>query len=140
MSAPGLAQANYVEGKIKSLGIQDIQLLFDEQLKMWVVCQVQKRGGLLLPRTYAEGGIRPHILWYCKTLDGHFRLPNDNDIMDIVVTAQRAKTTFKHGGEALADDLDAQSAEKDRKHKQKFHDKIHRIAPQMKKALKEGNI
>lgn len=137
---PGLAQANFVESKIKSLGIKDIQLFFDEQLKMWAVCQIQHRGGILLPRQYAENGIKPHILWYCKTNEGTFRLPNENDIHDVLVTVKRAEITFAHGGNALADEFDKQSAEKDRKHNEKFKQRIHDIAPAMKKALKESNL
>lgn len=137
---PGLAQANYVEGKIRSLGIKDIQLFFDDQLKMWAVCQVQQYGGILLPRKYAENGIRPNIMWWCKDNEGKFRLPNKNDVHDIVVVVRRAEITFAHGGEALADEFDKQSIEKDRKHQEKFHERIHAIAPAMKKAIKEKNL
>lgn len=137
---PGLAGANFVEGKIKSLGVKDIQLFFDEEIRMWAVCQVMKRGGLLLPRTYMEEGVKPSILWWCKSNDGSFRSPNEQDIHDIVAVVTRAQTTFTHGGDALADEFERQDAEKDRKHRANFKKKIHDIAPDMKKALRKGNL
>lgn len=139
MNIPGLTQAKDIEAKIHNLGIQDIQLFFDNQTKMWAVCQVHKRGGILLPNTYQEDGIKPYILWWVKNEKGGYRTPNDQDLMNIVTVVKRAPSIWAQG-EKRADKFDEQDAEKDRKHKEKFHDKIHKIAPAMKKALKEGNL
>ena len=40
----------------------------------------------------------------------------------------------------MADEFDKQSAEKDRKHQEKFRERIHAIAPAMKKAIKSGDM
>jgi hypothetical protein len=136
----GLKEAQYVQGKIRQAGIQDVQLFFDPQIKMWAVCQVMKHGGILLPEKYLQDGIKPHIMFYIKDNEGRARLPSEQDISDIVVIATRAQTSFKKGGDWLADRFDDQSAEKDRKHQEKFKQKIHTIAPAMKKALKSGNL
>ena len=136
----GHQEAKYVQGKIRQAGIQDVQLFWDEQIKMWVICQVQKYGGILLPDNYAQDGIKPHIMFYCKDNQGHGRLPNDQDIMDVIAIVSRAQTSFKKGGDWLANEFDAQTAEKDRKHQEKFKERIHEIAPAMKKALKKGNL
>lgn len=140
MEIPGVTQAQYVQNKVRNLGIKDIQLFWDEQIKIWAVCQVQAYGGILLPDSYVKDGIRPHIMWYCKDNDGKARIPSDQDIQDIIITASRAQVAFEKGGDWLADQFDKQSAEKDRKHNEKFKERIHSIAPAMKKALKKGNL
>lgn len=131
----GLKEAQYVQGKIRELGIQDIQLFYDEELQMWAVCQVKKHGGILLPKSYMENGIRPSIMWWVKNNDGTFRLPSDRDISDVAVTVTRAQTWFKDGN--LADEFEKQDAAREQKHKEKFKEKIHKIAPEMKKAIRK---
>jgi hypothetical protein len=56
------------------------------------------------------------------------------------VIARKAEKTFEKGGEYLADELDKQSAEKDRKHRDKLKTKVHEIAPAMRKAIRKGNL
>lgn len=144
MAIPGLDQAKYVEGKIRELGITDVKLFYDSMIQpqgMWVVCQVKKNTGrILLPDNYQQDDIKPMIMWYCKTADGHFRFPGEQDISDIVVIVNKAQKTWDEGGDVLADRLDAQSAEKDEKHQAAFKQKIHTIAKPMKKAIRSGNL
>jgi hypothetical protein len=137
----GLKEANYVEAKIKQLGIQDVQLLFDTQIGMWSVCQVQRHvTSLMLPQHYQQENVRPYIMWWVKDNNGRPRLPNDNDVNDIIVTTHRAHKIWEKKTDYLADKLDEQSAEKDRKHRQKQHEMIKSIAPDMKKAIRNGNL
>lgn len=136
---PGLTQAKDIEARLHNLGIQDVQLFFDNQTRMWAVCQVHKHGGILLPDNYQQDGIKPYILWWCKNDTGRYRTPNDQDFIDIVTVVKRAPNIWEKG-EKRADEFDAKDAEKDRKHQEKFHDRIHAIAPAMKKAIKAGKM
>jgi hypothetical protein len=137
---PGLSQANAIEQKLRNIKVQDIQLLFDEQIKMWAVVQVRKKSNLiLLPAKYSDTDLEPYILWWCKNDQGGFRPPDDRDFISIVKVRYRAQKIWDQG-EKRADHFDELDAEKDRKHQEKFHDKIHTIAPAMKKALKSGNL
>lgn len=134
---PGLSQAKYVQSKIRQAGIEDVQLFWDNQAKIWVVCQVMKHGGILLPERYAQDGIRPHIMFYVKDITGGFRIPGDQDIMDVIAIRQRAETTFSKGGDWLADQFDKQDAEKYQEGRQKLTKRIHGVAKPLKKAIKE---
>lgn len=140
MTVPGLKEATHVENKVRSMGIHDVQLLYDPQLGMWAVVQVQKRTKILLPKTYNEAGIKPMIMWWVKNDTGAFRMPGETDIHDIVAVVTRAQKSWDMGGDALADEFDKQDAEKDRKHKANFKKKIKAIAPDMKKAIRKGNL
>lgn len=144
MTVPGLQEAQYVQNKIRELGIQDVQLFFDEKVEpngMWVMCQVMNRTNrLIIPDNYAQDNIKPYIMWYIKTNDGHFRLPNENDISDVIATRTRAEKVWEKGGDWLADHLDDQSKEKDRKHHQKLKNTVHDIAPAMKQAIRKENL
>lgn len=139
----GLKEARYVQSKIKQIGIQDIELYFDNTVVpdgMWAVCQVNKPSGNILLLRNTKITTQPQIMWWVKTQDGYARTPNDQDISDIVITVKRAHVSWNKGGDWLADRFDEQDAERDRKHRERFHDRIHDIAPALKKALKEKNL
>lgn len=133
----GLQEAQYVQNKIRQAGIQDVQLFWDDRAGIWAVCQVMKRGGILLPDSYAQDGIKPHIMFYIKNKLGGYRTPNDQDVIDVIATVHQSERTFEKGGDWLADQLDEQSADKDRKHRAKLKEKVHEIAPALKKAIKK---
>lgn len=136
---PGLGSASYIMGKLHNLGIRDIQLMFDKQVKMWAVVQVKGvSSNIIMPDKYNEQ--EPYILWWCKSeTTGRFREPNDEDLMNIVTVVKRAPEIWAQG-EKRADKFDALDAEKDRKHQEKFKDMIHDISKPMKKAIKEGKL
>lgn len=134
---PGLSEAKYVQEKIRQAGIQDIQLFFDPQAKIWAVCQVQKHGGILLPDYYAQDDIRPHILFYCKNEVGAYRVPNDQDIIDVIATVQRSDVTFKQGGDWLADKLDEQDKQKYAEGRKKLTERVHSVSKPLQKAIRE---
>lgn len=140
---PGIKEASLINSKLKSIGINDVQLLFDDGILpkgMWAVCQTEKKTNILLmPGSYNESGIKPYILWWCKDEQAQFRIPNDNDLMDIITVVKRAPDIWAQG-EKRADKFDEVDAKKDQAHRQRFKDRIHDIAPAMKKALKEGNL
>lgn len=132
----GLREAKEVESQLDRLGIRDIRLLYDPQLSMWSVCQVFGKSGILLPQRYAQG-LRPHLLWWVKDGMGRRRLPSQQDVSDVIAIRQRADVVFQKGGDWLADRLDEQDAERDRKHREKQRDLIHQIAKPMKKAVRK---
>lgn len=138
---PGASAAAGIMSKLRSIGIGDVQLFYDADIKpngMWAVVQVQNRtSSLILPSNYMENNVRPYILWWCKTNDGHFRLPNDQDLSDIVAVVQRAEVNWKNDGNDMADRLDQQAQKKDEDHQAKFKQKIKDIAPAMKRAVKK---
>lgn len=143
---PGKDKANKIMAALSRSGIRDVQLFYDKDLVpkgMWAVVQVQRNtSSLILPESYTKDNIRPYILWWCKTNTGHYRDPNDEDLYNIVAVVTNARIGFKEDphGEQLADRLDEQSKEKDRKHNENFKKKIHEIAPAMKRALRTGNL
>src|SRR5947207_4861537 len=127
-STPGAKAAQSIMNKLRSIGIHDIQLFHDDRIVpygMWAVVQVQKRvSSLILPSNYKEA--QPYIMWWIKTNDGRFRVPNDQDLHDIVVIVARGRKQWENDptGEKMAKRLDKQSIEKDRKHQQAFRQKI----------------
>jgi DNA polymerase III alpha subunit len=140
-AVPGAAEAQAIMSKLRSVGIHDVQLFHDDRIVphgMWAVVQVQKHvSSLILPSSYKEA--QPYILWWIKTNDGHFRVPNDQDLHDIVVIVQNGRKQWEDDptGEKMARRLDEQSAEKDRKHREAFKQKIKDIAPDMKRAVRK---
>lgn len=140
-SIPGKSKADLIMSKLRSIGIHDVQLFYDKGIVpngLWAVVQIQRKTtSLIMPASYHEHNVQPTIMWWCKTNEGHFRVPNDQDLHDIIVTVQRAQTSFLKGGDWLNDRFDEQSAEKDRRHRQKQRDMVHSIAKPLKKAIKE---
>lgn len=140
---PGASAASAVMSKLRQTSIQDVQLFYDPDVVpygMWAVVQVQKRShSLILPTNYNQDNIQPYIMWWCKTNDGHFRVPNEQDLSDIiaVVTNGRKQLENDPTGEKMARRLDEQSAAKDAKHHADFRQKIKDIAPEMKKAVQK---
>lgn len=135
----GVDEAKYVQGRIRELGIRDVQLFFDPQMEMWSVCQVTgKSSSLILPQKYTKD-IRPSIMFWIKDSMGRRRIPSDQDISDVIALRHRAEYVWdkeKRSPGWLADQLEEADAEKDRKHREAFSDKIKAIAPDMKKAIK----
>lgn len=136
----GVKEAQHVQGMLNKVA-PDVQLFFDDQVQphgIWVMCQVMKRSSsLILPSSYMQDGIKPYIMWYIKDVEGRARVPNERDVMDVIATRQRAEKIWEKGGDYLADKLDEQDAEKDARHRQKLKDKVHEIAPDMKKAIRK---
>lgn len=143
--APGLEAANYVQAKIDALGVQDIKIMFDKEIRMWAICQVEKRTNqILLPEYYTQDDIRPMIMWWCKDNQGRFRAPNDNDVNDVIVTVTKAHKIWDKGGDWLDDQFKAKDLEREIAHQRKFKKRIKEIAPEMKRAIRkdirEGRI
>lgn len=133
---PGIGNAKHIQDTLRKAGIQDVELFFDQQIRMWAVCQVYKnKGNFILPTNYFDGGVKPLIMWWCKNEIGAFRAPNDQDLLDILAVVKRAPKIWEAGGEARADKFDAVDAKKDEAHKQKLKDTVKQIAPAMKRAV-----
>lgn len=136
----GGAAAQSVQNDLKKVGIKDVELFYDKELRMWAICQVHRPSGVLLTLREEHAEIRPEIMWWCKTNDGQYRDPSLQDVQDVIVTVQRAHVAWEKGGDWLADKFDEQDKKRDEAHRQKLKDKVHEIAPAMKKAIKEGKF
>lgn len=137
---PGAGAASSIMTHLERLGIKDIQLFFDKQIKMWAVVQVKyTSSSIWLPESYNSTEQEPYLLFWCKNDLGCFREPNIDDVAAIVKMVTQAPAIWAEG-EKRADKFDKQDEEKDRKHKERFHDRIHSIAKPMKKAIKEGKL
>lgn len=138
----GIEAAKMVQSDLNRVA-PDVKLFFDEQVQpqgIWVMCQVQKNtANLILPKSYMEGGIKPYILYYLKDEEGRPRLPDNRDVMNIIAIRSKAEKNWKNNGNDLADRLEEQDQQKDERHRQKQKDRIHAIAPAMKKAIKKEN-
>lgn len=136
-SIRGLRAARKVQAAIKAHGIQDVDLFYDHEIKMWAVCQVTKKSDVFVLET-AKKHVQPIIMWWVKNVsDGTYREPSEVDISDVIAVVQRAQKTWEKGGEWLADQLDAQDKAKDDAHKAKQAQRIKDIAPHLKKYIKK---
>lgn len=138
-SIPGSGAANSIMSKLSSLGIHDVKLFYDDAILpngMWAVVQVQgQTRSLIMPESYTQD-LQPYILWWCKDKDARFRIPNDEDLMNIVTVVKRAPSIWNKR-ERRADEFDEKDRKKDEKHQEKFKEKIHQVAPAMKKAIRK---
>jgi hypothetical protein len=131
----GLDEARMVQSKINQLGIQDVQLFYDGQLKMWGVYQVKKTASsFIVPKEYQT--IKPMLMWWCKGPDSKYRAPNDNDINDVIATVHRAQHWFEKGPDALVKALDEQDAERTRKKELKLKERLQPHIKTLKRAIR----
>lgn len=137
---PGINEAKDITERLKRAGIEDVRLFYDKTIQphgMWAVCQVQRETGrILMPGSYGQENIRPLILWWCKTRESTFRIPNENDFHDMMVVAKRAEKIWAAGGNKLDDEFIKQDKQKEEAHRKKQRDRIHAIAPDMKRAIR----
>lgn len=93
---PDNAKAQYISARIHRLGIKDVQLFYDHQVKLWAMCQVRKvqKTVLILENTTGTD-IKPMIMFWIRTPKGAYRAPNEQDINDVVAIVQKAQITFQ---------------------------------------------
>lgn len=138
---PGAKEAASINRRLKGVGIYDVTLFHDSNIQpygMWAVVQIKgETNNLVMPESYESTSLEPYLLWWCKNeLDGKFRIPNEEDFRNIIRMVRHAQSVWDKG-ERRADEFDELDVEKDRKHKEKFHDKIHSIAPELQKAIRK---
>ena len=137
---PGINQAKEVQLKILKAGIEDVKLFHDNTIiphGMWCVVQVKRNTSrIIMPDNYKQENLQPMIMWWCKDPEGRFRVPNDNDAHDVIVIVQRAKKIWAKGGDKLDDEFVKQDEKKQEAYEKKKRDRIHAIAPEMKKAIR----
>lgn len=138
---PGKTAAEKIMSMLSKVGIRDIQMFYDPDIKpfgMWAVVQVVgMSSSIIMPKGYNQQ--KPYLLWWCKDNDGKYRDPNDQDLDNIITVVRRAPEIWAMG-EGRADKFEEQDKEKDRKHRQKLKDKVHEIAPTMAQALRERKL
>lgn len=133
---PGIQEATLVENTLYRLGIRDVKLLFDGQLKMWAVCQVRKRPVVILTMDQKED-LESSLMWWVKDASGKYRNPSEKDVSDVIATVHRAEVSFQKGGDWLADQLDAADAAKTTQQHDKMIETLHEVAKPLKKAIKK---
>lgn len=136
---PGLSEANKVMADIKRLGIQDVEPMYDKQVNLWGMFQVFRPSGKILlvntPESYATA---PILMWWCrdpKTLQ--FRVPNDQDLSDIVTTVKRAQVVFDKGSDWMVDQIEAKENADYTANRKAQSDRIKSFAKPLKKAFKK---
>lgn len=138
-TVPGLGAANSIMAKIKSLGIQDIELMWDKDAQMWAVMQVFKPSGkILLMNTDASRDTAPLLMWWCRNPQTlAYRDPNEQDIHDVVVTIKRAEIIFDKGSDWMIDNIEDQEKATYAANRKAQSEKIRSIAKPLKKAFKK---
>lgn len=119
---PDNSSAQAVTAKLRQLGIQDVQLFYDHQVKLWSVCQVKKVTKALVTLDNPNlAEVQPFLLWWCRNEKGNYRRPNDQDVSDVIATVHRAQKIFQKS-ESNPDWLDDQllKAEEEKKAKRKI--------------------
>jgi hypothetical protein len=142
-SIPGINEAQMVQSKINQAGIEDVKLFYDREVipyGMWSLVQVKKNTSqILMPDSYKDGNLQPTIMWLCKDEHGRFRVPNNQDVRDCIVSIKRAQEVFKKGGDWLDDQFIEQDVKKQETYKKEQREKIHKVAPSLQKAIKKEN-
>jgi hypothetical protein len=138
MAVAGLSQSRMVQATIKRVGVQDVELFYDVGLGIWGVYQVRKINTGIITLDNLEGAkVEQLLMWYCTNKKGEYRPPDEQDIHNVIATVHRAEHWFKQGGDALADELEAQEDAKKAVKDKKISDKIQSIAKPLKKAIKK---
>lgn len=122
---PDNRKAQYVTEQIRRLGVQDVQLFYDHQVKLWAVCQVKKvTKSIITLDNPGSTEVQPMILWWVRTPQGNYREPSDQDVSDMIAIAQRAEITWRKS-ESNPDWLDDQmlQAEQSKKEKRDYEQK-----------------
>lgn len=126
---PNNREAQYVVSSLQRIGIRDVQLFYDSQVKLWAVCQVKQVPTTILTMDNASGTkIEPSILWWCRDSEGEYRAPNDQDISDMVATGQRAQIAWHKGGDWLDDQMLSEEKTKQEKRDAKQKERIKYMA------------
>jgi len=136
LSVAGLREAKEVQDEIQRLGIPDVKLFFDGELRIWGVFQVRQQNIKIFMMDSQDTKIEKYLMWWC-TDEGKYRVPGKKDVNDVVATVRRAQHWFKKGGDKLADELDEQET---KKRLAKENNLKERLAPHVKalnKAVRE---
>lgn len=138
---PGLKEANKLLSDIKRLGIHDVEPMYDKDVLpdgMWAIVQVFRPSGKILllnePSSYET---QPIVMFWCKDKDGKFRVPNDQDLSDIVVIVKRAQVWFDKGSDYMIDQIETKEKKTYDENRQKQSERIRSFAPSMKKAIRK---
>lgn len=117
---PDNNKAQMVTQTIRRLGIHDVMLFYDRQVKLWAVCQVKHVPQSIVTMDNIGGtNVQPMIMWWVRTPDGKYRSPGDQDITDVIATVNRAQVIFdksKNNPDWLDDQMIKEEKEKKIKH------------------------
>jgi hypothetical protein len=135
---PNNREAQAVQAKVKSLGIHDVELFYDYQVKLWAVCQVKKTNTKVVTFENTRGTkIEPLVMWWVRTNEGNYRIPGEQDIHDIVATVRRAQIAFDKGGDWLEEKMLKVEEDKKLLHEIKQDERIKQYAKPLKKYIKK---
>lgn len=138
LTAPDVKKAKAVQDEVKRLGIYDVELFFDPEIRMWAVCQVKRQNSGLVFMDSLEGTkVEKYLMWWIKNDKSEYRSPSKEDVSNIVATVRRAQEWFKKGGDKLADELDAEDVKKRERKEQKLKERLAPHLKTLKKAIRE---
>lgn len=140
-AVPGLSIATKINNDLKKIGIEDVELMFDTQIRMWAAVQVFKPSGrILLMNTEAYNDTKPIIMFWIKHNDGTARIPSHRDFTDIIAIVHRGRKIFEGGpkaAEKMIDDIEAAEQKKYDDNRKKQSERIRSVAKPLKKLMKE---
>lgn len=126
-SIPGLSIVKKLEEQLISSEITDVRFFYDNQVKMWAVCQMTKSTVSTIILVENPIPSRPVVMWWVKHNDGTFRMPSKQDLKDIFVTVKKAHEVWNKPKDWLANQLD----DKDIKRRQVKKDSMREKAGQL---------
>lgn len=138
-TVPGLREAKAVQTEIKRLGVKDVELFWDAELKMWGVCQVRKQDSGIIRLDQTKGTpVDKYLMFWCKNAESAYRPPNKQDVQDVIVNVRKAQEWFKKGGaDRLEAELNKQDDKKRAAKEQKIKDRFKPHLKALKKSIRE---
>ena len=127
-SIPGLSVVKRLEKKIKDAGINDVEFFYDDQIKMWAVCQLTGRTVSTVILTNNPLPSRPFLMWWVKHNDGTFRMPSEEDVHNVIVSVTKAREIWNKPKDWLADQLDEKDIKKRQTKKDSFREQAGRLS------------
>lgn len=135
---PGHSEAVRINSDLLRLGIKDVELMYDKDIKMWAAVQTFKpSGSIVLMNTAEHYATEPNVMFWIKTNEGAYRTPSNQDLSDIMAIVQRAQVWFKEGSDKMVDKIEAkEKADYDQKRREQS-ERIRYYAKPLKKAIQK---
>lgn len=136
---PGLEEARKVQAEIRRLGVQDVELHWDNEFKVWCVVQVRKRTNTFVTTDQVRGSdVEPFLLWYCQSdNDGTYRAPNQNDVNNVIATVRSSHHWFNKGADALSREVEGRDEKRDQKKEARLKERLQPHLKSLKRAIRE---
>lgn len=139
MAVPHVAEARAVEASIQAV-IPDIRLMWDPNTSRWVVVQIkQNPGGFILPGlSDMPSQTRPSVLYRIQAPKTNaYRPPASVDVKLAINIGRFGREAIAKGGDWLIDEMEKAEAEAKVASRQRLHDHVKAVAPDLKRALRK---